>query len=81
MDIQHKYFSNHFPYTNIEVAEFNKVIYLDYSYTEPNDRKYPKSTQGVWRIKYKTIDPGYWCEGQGLPRMKAGSTHTGKLNG
>ena len=56
--------------------------YLDGTYfnyvnsSVPNDGVYGSEVYGAWRMKYKTIVPHYYCEGQGLKGASGRSNKT-----
>lgn len=56
---------NYFPPTIIEVMKFKDGDYQNRTeYTVPHNGEYPDYVIGVWRVKYKTLNPNYYCEGQ-----------------
>lgn len=80
MRLIHYYSDNRFPYTYVELRVFYIGTQLFYTHTSPEYSRYHDSVKGRWRIKYKevngkTIDSGFWCEGQGLKQMEDGSQY------
>jgi hypothetical protein len=56
---------NYFPPTVIEVIKWKSGKYENRTdYIVPNDGKYGKEVIGLWKVKYKKLDPDYYCEGQ-----------------
>lgn len=59
------FFDNYFPPTIIEVKKYNDETYLNITTDlTPNDGVYENNVIGIWRVKYKKIDPLYYCDGQ-----------------
>ena len=65
MSIETIFCDNYFPPTIIECNKWEDETYTNYTdYRHPYDGKYDKSVFGVWRVKYKKLDPAFYCEGQ-----------------
>lgn len=56
---------NYFPPTVIVCKKYSSEEYEDETdYRSPNDGVYPDFVYGVWNVKYKKLDPNYYCKGQ-----------------
>lgn len=65
MELTTKYCDNYFPPIIIECYLYSDGEYvLETTYNEPSDGIYDKSVFGLWRVKYKKINPNYYCQGQ-----------------
>lgn len=64
-EIQHVFCDNYFPPTFILVKKFKDESYiLETTYSEPNDGIYEKYVVGIWKVKYKKLNPNYYLKGQ-----------------
>lgn len=65
MNLKTVFCDNYFPPTIIEVIKWGNGDYQNQTeYRVPNDGKYPDYVIGVWRVKYKKLNPNYYCDGQ-----------------
>ncbi|AIX11858.1 hypothetical protein [Flavobacterium phage V157] len=65
MKVETIFCDNYFPPTIIECNKWKDETYTNYTkYTYPCGGKYDKSVFGVWRVKYKTLNPNYYLAGQ-----------------
>ena len=56
---------NYFPPIFIECYKYGEDEYINKTeYTEPNDGNYGNNIVGIWRVKYKKLDPNYYLKGQ-----------------
>jgi len=65
MKIEAIFCDNYFPPTVIEIIKLEEHLYETRTdYRVPSDGKYGKNTIGIWHVKYKKLNPNYYCEGQ-----------------
>jgi hypothetical protein len=65
MNIETVYCDNYFPPTSIMVKKYKDGTYLnETTYLVPEDGIYQKQVVGLWHVKYKKLDPNYYCDGQ-----------------
>ena len=65
MNLKTVFCDNYFPPTIIEVIKWGNGDYQNQTeYREPNDGKYPDYVIGIWRVKYKRLNPNFYCDGQ-----------------
>jgi hypothetical protein len=65
MDIKTIFCDNYFPPTIIEVKKYKDGSYLNFTtYLKPNNGIYDARVVGIWKVKYKKINPKYYCDGQ-----------------
>lgn len=77
VDVETVYDYPWFPPVEIVAARYLDGTYFNYvNSSVPNDGVYSSAVYGVWRMKYKTIVPHYYCEGQGLKGASGRSIKT-----
>jgi hypothetical protein len=65
MNVETIFCDNYFPPTIIECHKWKDGTFTNYTeYRVPEDGKYNPSLFGIWRVKYKKLDPDFYCEGQ-----------------
>lgn len=65
MNVETEFCDNYFPPSVIVVMKIGEDEYKNKTeYREPEGSKYPDYVIGIWRVKYKTLNPNYYCEGQ-----------------
>lgn len=65
MNLETIFCDNYFPPTIIKCNKWKDGTYTNYTeYRYPNDGKYDNSVFGIWKVKYKKLNPNYYCDGQ-----------------
>ena len=65
MKVKTVFCNNYFPPTVIEVIKWKNGNYLNQTnYRVPVNGKYPNYVFGIWKVKYKKLDPNFYYKGQ-----------------
>lgn len=65
IEVVSEFCDNYFPPINIEVRNYpDNKVYNSTTYTEPSDGVYDSFLVGIFRVKYKKLNPNYYCAGQ-----------------